>query len=318
MDKWSLSKLADHIRTPVGVVLLLFDVVVLVVRMLGDATTIYQFLPPILGFVGQTPVMVLLFLAGIGLIFWEIHEIRTRSEDVVKRHLAQHLKDSLKVTGIVVLIFAISCGGLAVYRHSRPRVVVVGSSQVSPPIAPPPQMVHPGTTPAPEKNKKGVTAASPKISGASPKTPPPTMQQDCAPGSSCAMSTGQQGGITAGTVNIGIKPAVKYQYKDYGYVSPKDASYPYQRKIVILTNVSTEPTTIGIQCSAAIDKLDFGWERGGTLEMFTSWVEPDRNNIGFLTFEHPAFLPEIGLEVTIYSKNEFGIVRVLPAIKRPE
>lgn len=145
-----------------------------------------------------------------GALFWTKHfstGIQVRSPGSLKRLI-------IPVLAAVVI--------LAVWflrPQSKPAIVstfvpvsgAIGGSQsgqaASTPEAPAPILNH--EISEAQTPKKGIKSkARGPLVNASQKQPVtrPTMSQECAPGASCGMSSGQTGGITAGTINLGPPP----------------------------------------------------------------------------------------------------------------
>jgi hypothetical protein len=98
-------------------------------------------------------------------------------------------------------------------EHSPKQQTVTGTNSAAPQTA----TVHsaldqgtPATAPTAAQEKETVKPSKPRKSSSTPQ-----ISQNCAPGASCAMSTGQQGGIIAGTI-IGTPPC------PWGMLAKKD------------------------------------------------------------------------------------------------
>ena len=68
------------------------------------------------------------------------------------------------------------------------------------------QTPMPQSTDAMKKTTSHTVRATATPVNQKPAPAPSSISQECAPGASCAMSSGQQGGITAGTINYGSQP----------------------------------------------------------------------------------------------------------------
>ena len=128
----------------------------------------------------------------------------------MKKKVPWSRNDKLGAAGVAVALLAIGVGLLfpevrRFLRLEKPAPVALAPAQIPKPELPAtatPNATPPKTQPTPHTTTKGRVH---NPSAPAPSQPPP-MSQECAPGASCAQSSGQQGGITAGTVNIGPVP----------------------------------------------------------------------------------------------------------------
>jgi hypothetical protein len=170
--------------------------------------------------------------------------------------------DKLTAVGVVIAILAIVVGLLfpEVRRFvglEKPAPVALVQTQA--PKSEPPATATPNATtpqaqqtpspPAPVKKKREHRSA--QSSTAPAPTPPPPTSQNCAPGASCAQSNGQQGGITAGTINVGPPPL----RLDWTTSPATNGRFPYAQQVIVTANVAFQPVSLIIVCDQEIKEV---------------------------------------------------------------
>ena len=132
----------------------------------------------------------------------------------------------------------------------------VRASQAPQSVLPAPAIPNP--TPA-KKQTHSHAATKGKAPGlsATASSQPPSLAQDCAPGASCAISSGQQGGITAGTVNIGPPdPKVRWTAESKRLPQGQDPLGTYQVTVHIMTDKKIDNPAFTIECDAPCSYRD--------------------------------------------------------------
>jgi hypothetical protein len=140
-----------------------------------------------------------------------------------------------------------------------------------------------------------------------PSTP---MRQECAPGASCAQSSGQQGGITAGTINIGPPPPPPLKLTMSVSEQSGDEKFKYQKVVTITTNVTLSPVAIGIVCDAPVEYVSMGTHHGGAFSNERTGME---GNAAFVYYEGTPLISHDELYVTLKSSKPFSVLEVRPA-----
>ena len=164
----------------------------------------------------------------------------------------------------------------------------------------------------PRQRTKSLSAPSP--AGATPQTPQstqPPMSQECGTGANCAMSNNQQGGITAGQINIGTPPPSQVQLvcisrnqprtyvNDEGTKRTPIQGFESKYKVRI-TGQEVPQVDIQIRSSPFVhidcDRLvnGTGWGTGGTSSTGTAGCtfEDLHGEIGLVTVFTATELPE--------------------------
>ena len=152
--------------------------------------------------------------------------------------------------------------------------------------------------------------SNPKTSAAraSGSSPPITLQNS--PGS--AVSINQQGGITAGIVNLGPPPPppleIKWRVSDTTGSSEKPH---YETQVTITVNVKMSPVAVGILCDAPVETSHMGNKNGLAASNVHQFSE---GNTAFIYFEGSALTPYDELYVTLQASQPFSVLAVKPAL----
>jgi|SRR6266849_4229434 len=147
-------------------------------------------------------------------------------------------------------------------------------------------------------------------------TPAPSqalpVSQECAPGASCAQSSGQQGGITAGTINVGPPPLTfRWTVKDVPSTKPDLA---FEKQISVTASTLFTPVSIGVACDSDIESIDSQFEGNGVYLNQRSGTDDNNKKMGFVSFDSPAMTPERPLFIWIWSKTPLKVLDVKRAI----
>ena len=200
---------------------------------------------------------------------------------------------------IIIPTVAFVLGGLLsgpIWRKAdKPIHLTAEVAQVAPVTAQPADSQDTRTS---EASKKEPHKSQPKPS--SPK-PPSTISQDCASGN-CAASIGQQGGITAGQVNIGNLPRHLTKEQTDGIV-------------VFLQGKSCKVSSMGYVVSSG-DARDYGLEirdalrAGGCIvgEDMSPSSRPNGNEHGIFVQYYDATAYKIGDKMQISQDSSEGVL----------
>jgi hypothetical protein len=123
VDKMSLAEMRIKIKTPVGLLLVLAVGGKFLLDSFEEGRVILENLPPILHFLSRPISSLVLFLSGVGLILWELQDIRATSGEPTKRQLQHYVVNSV-ASFVGLLIIVVLVGGIyAIYaRLERPPV----------------------------------------------------------------------------------------------------------------------------------------------------------------------------------------------------
>jgi len=135
------------------------------------------------------------------------------------------------------------------------------------------------------------------------------MSQNCAPGASCAMSNGQQGGITAGTINVGAPP-LKLEWTVKPLASDR---FQHAQQVTVTANVAFQPVSLVIECDQEIEDV----EPSGIMFRPDAGITQQSNKIGYVYYESPPLAPGVKLTIGVFSKSPFSILDVRPAAITP-
>ena len=179
----SLAEMRVKIRTPVGLLLVLAIGGRFALDTFEEARVILENLPSLLRFLSRPVLSLLLLFVGLGLIFWELNDIRRTSGEPTKRHLRHYVFNSIASFNFLLVIVGLAGGSYALYAHfgkSKPQAVVainVPLQESSPPNTVPP-------IPNTEKPKAKLTPTKPSQQSAPAAQQSPAIQ-NC-PGGICA------------------------------------------------------------------------------------------------------------------------------------
>jgi hypothetical protein len=154
---------------------------------------------------------------------------------------------------------------------------------------------------APEQSKR----SAPKTQAE--QEPQPPIEQECG-GGNCAASLGQQGGVTAGQINLG-PPPVTFAYKVEDVASTK-TKYAFEKKVSITTNRPFSPATLALFCDADVEEMEAGFSK---LAMMNESEGVDRNNKKhvFIHFDTPAIEPNVPLVVRLWSNAKVTVTNIV-------
>jgi hypothetical protein len=207
------------------------------------------------------------------------------------------------------------CGG-AFYYFFRPRVV---DKIIEKPVDRIVEKVvekdcPKSTTPSVNKPKRSSTTAP------APSVPLPTPTQECQ-GGNCAISNGQQGGITAGLIE-GTPPVVfsAPEVKDVVPVADVDdagqpivpAGFKYEKQVIVRVNEPYTPVSIGIVCDAKLGKVKGGLAGPHSQVVPKSGITDDGKSAA-VYFEGSPATPTNPIVVRIWADNPFSVLRVVQA-----
>jgi hypothetical protein len=142
-----------------------------------------------------------------------------------------------------------------------------------------------------------------------PSTP---IKQECAPGASCAQSSGQQGGITAGTINVGPLPLTfRWTVKDVPSTKPDLA---FEKLITVTASTLFTPVSIGVMCDSDIEAIDSQFAGNGVYMNQKGGTDDNNKEVGFVSFDSPAMTPERPLYIWIWSKMPLKVLDIKRAV----
>jgi hypothetical protein len=294
-------------------------------------------------------VLWLLPLAPFGWWLYTHDKLQTRREKM-KRYFRLHPWASIGVT-LATLVIVGSCIAGVSYtgwkmlteRHLHASVETAPRQQAPFPqtqpsqgidetkAAPPPVESSPQVKPiprakAPKAPSVGITKVVPQskqmaFSGGDARAPSmPPIKQDCG-GGNCAATVGQQGGITAGQINLGPPPA-RLTWEAQSIVPPNSApsktTFKYENQVTVNVDRDT-PVSIGVICDSPVSEI-YGRLMGAVMKLNASFGEDVKDNkIGYVYWEGTQITPNNPLVITIWSNDPLSILRVQTAtIKIPQ
>lgn len=170
-----------------------------------------------------------------------------------------------------------------------------------PPPTPPSEGEMPQAAPSRPRPPEGVTKHDAISGGKSKKNPPMPPSVVCKDNASCGVSTGQTGGITAGTVFISPKP-----------LPPRISAAQDGDAVTVTTTGLVEPTSLVLYFDVDVD---FGGDSVGTCmscgngRLNDSTGKPDMKTI-WIFWAEPPFLPSRPLTVFFSSKLPATLLKV--------
>jgi len=134
----------------------------------------------------------------------------------------------------------------------------------------------------------------------------PTVTQ----GAGSAFSVNQQGGVTAGTINVDTPP-LKLEWT----VSPFEPNeqFKYRQSVTVKGNVAFNPVSFVVVCDQEIKDVSVG----GLMIRSDFGITAQSNKIGYVYYENPPLPPGVALRVIVSSTNPFSVLRVEPAQIQP-
>lgn len=197
--------------------------------------------------------------------------------------------------------------------HSEPTVPTASPAQpndqhLEKPKEPEPPEAKP--IPAAKPPKRASISRANQIPLPSQK---PSVSQECAPGANCAVSNGQQGGITAGQINIG-PPPMEIKFSAEAVPSTK-SDFPYETKVTIFTTVAYTPVSLAVVCNVALAPdvtFDFG-PNGSALFSPSSGLSLEDNKVALVRFGGTAISEDTPLYVHLWSKEPLQVLKVVQA-----
>ncbi len=96
-------------------------------------------------------------------------------------------------------------------------------------------------------------------------------------------------------------------------VSSSDANFPFGIRVTIQTNIKIERPHLQINCTAPVGKGDFFFPNCGVMTMTRTQWGKNRNGDNAFDFscETPDFTPQRPIVVTLFSKEQNSIIRVI-------
>ena len=100
-----LSDIRLRIRTPIGLILAVAGLAQWIFDRIEEGKAMLGHLPPIFNFLSKSFSGPILLAVGIGLIFWEIHDIGRDKGEIHKRRLRHYLRDAfISSVGVIVIL----------------------------------------------------------------------------------------------------------------------------------------------------------------------------------------------------------------------
>jgi hypothetical protein len=189
------------------------------------------------------------------------------------------------------------------------------SSPVPVTLPTPPTPVAASPQPSPAPSSSPVPTPTPSQSpsptpSATPASAIPTIQA----GSQSAVSVGQQGGITAGTINLNVnsmQPRVEGVNISMEQIPSPRNDAPYAIQITVQVASSIQPFAIGVLCSQEIVDTNFHVVGNAVYtSVMTGSLNRDPKKSYFLSFASPPVTPSSPLQVTIMCREPFNVLSV--------
>jgi hypothetical protein len=234
-------------------------------------------------------------------------DIRIRGRQTVPLAPTESKRTRKAWLALVLAILSLGLSGGAFYYFFRPRPRVVE------------KIVEKQVDRIVEKVVERDCPKSAPVGKSKRSTPPPTISQECQ-GGNCAISNGQQGGITAGLL-LGTPPVVfSPEVKDVVPVADVDeagrpiipAGFKYEKQVIVRVNEPYTPVSIGVICDAKLGKV-----RGVLAGRHIQWNPKsgitDDGKTAAIYFEgSPATTTNL-IVVYIWADNPFSVLRVAQA-----
>jgi hypothetical protein len=298
MAKLSVADMQIKVRTPIGLLLVLAFLGKRILDAFEEGRVILEHLPPAISFFARPFPSIVLLLIGIGLILWELDGIRNVSADPQQRHLRHYLIDSgISFVGLLVIVVVVAGATWLFSKYASPtsetaKVILTppASETTTKPAAPTTQeqqsktqdaspaqsTTTKATTARRTKTAKPVTSAKTLADQTAPPAQPPSINLHNSPGS--AVSYGQQGGITAGTI-IGVLPPKPLVLNEAQGQAVTDAMESFAKKFtgsgirIWVVNSTDVSEKFADDLGVALTKAKIDWSKSRTGIML-SWGGP--------------------------------------------
>ncbi len=195
------------------------------------------------------------------------------------------------ITMLFLVALSLSLATYGFLRAIRPKIVE--KEKIVEKLVPTDCPISRSEKPSSKNSHGAKEIAAPAKPTAQP-TPGITLKDS--PGS--AVSYGQQGGVTAGTINLG-PPPIQFRWRQERVTSSKP-QLPYETKIAIFPSDNYTPVSLAIFCDVDVDKdevqFDFG-PNGSVIAGRDSGVTRDSNKIAYVKFGGTAMSPDVPLYV---------------------
>lgn len=129
------------------------------------------------------------------------------------------------------------------------------------------------------------------------------------PGS--AVSFGQQGGVTAGTV-ISTTPLLQIQWHKLADIDSTPYKAKYAETIEVESNIIWTPVSLAVICDQEISGIQL-YGSGAWTNMLLSLAAEDKR-VGLVRFTSPALAPDLPLQLVVISDNPINVLRVGKAV----
>lgn len=137
---WTWRSLRNQCRTPAGLLAVLGAVTLWIIELLDKTQQVSEHLPKILRFLASPLAIPIILIAGVMLIWWEVHDIHQTGEGVSKLSLRHHLLNSALAAGVLVMLAAIVVS-IGTYLRRNPSI-----SQNTQPLTKAPESPYPQDT----------------------------------------------------------------------------------------------------------------------------------------------------------------------------
>jgi len=244
----------------------------------------------ILFLIEKTPLIVGLSLASmVGLAVYPIFHFF--------REAAFRIVAVAVMLGLAVLI------GWQAWPIKKPSFVEVSGGLSQGPVP----NSNQGPAPVPAQSSAPTAKTKAKTPRPQAATPQPPMSQECAPGASCAQSSGQQGGITAGVYNattpLELKTSLQVIPSNTGKFGFQVNECPVKTQITITPNEAVPPPiSVALEFDNPISKIASivlgvnGWTGGGAYRLGTHALTPPITSPG-INATHPLLVEVCSAEI---------------------
>ncbi|SRR6266436_300135 len=164
------------------------------------------------------------------------------------------------------------------------------------------------TTPKPKHNTKPKAPDKPSVSSDGDKSP---AVGSITQGAASALSFNQQGGITAGTINLG-PPPLQFTWKAEDIPSTK-SEFPYEKQVSVDVNAPYTPVSIGVLCDSDIEAINTGFDGAAAFMNIRMGTDDNNKKAGFVAFDSPVLTPGRTLLIWIWSKTPTHVLQLAQA-----